>query len=71
MSKQLNHAEFKAHQKHFKPNIIIILENLEHEENIGSAFRLADAFNVEKILIVTNKIFFIFSNLNLQNLYLK
>lgn len=55
MSKQLNHVEFKAQQKHFKPNIILILENLEHEENIGSAFRLADAFNVEKILIVTNK----------------
>ncbi len=55
MSKQLNHAEFKAQQKQFKPKIIIVLENLEHDENIGSAFRLADAFNIEKILIVTNK----------------
>lgn len=33
----------------------MILENLEHNENIGSAFRLADAFNVKKIYIVTNR----------------
>ncbi|HIT16965.1 MAG TPA: hypothetical protein IAD04_01115 [Candidatus Caccosoma faecigallinarum] len=33
----------------------MILENLEHNENIGSAFRLADAFNVKKIYIVTDR----------------
>ena len=53
MSKQLKHYEFKNRQKKFKSNVIIILENLEHEQNIGSAFRLADAFNVKKIIIVT------------------
>lgn len=53
--KQLNHQEFKSNQKTFKNNIILILENLEHEENIGSAFRLADAFNVDSIFIVNNK----------------
>lgn len=55
MSKQLNHAEFKNVQKKFKANIILILEDLEHEENIGSAFRLADAFNVNKVYIVSNQ----------------
>ena len=55
MSKQLDHYEFKKIQKKFQSNIILILENLEHEENIGSAFRLADAFNVNKIIIVTKR----------------
>ncbi len=53
--KQLNHYEFKKNQKVFKPNIIVVLENFEHEENIGCAFRLADAFNIQKIIIVTNR----------------
>lgn len=55
MTKQLNHVEFKERQVNFSPNIVLVLENLEHEENIGSAFRLADAFGIRKILIVTNK----------------
>lgn len=55
MAKQLNHSEFKERQKHFTPNIVLVLENFEHGENIGSAFRLADAFGVKKIIIVTNK----------------
>ena len=57
MTKQLNHVEFKGRQIRFSPNIVLVLENLEHEENIGSAFRLADAFGIRKILIVTNKEF--------------
>ena len=56
MSKQLNHEEFKKIQKRFDPKTVLILENLEHDENIGSAFRLADAFNVSKIYIITDKI---------------
>lgn len=55
MTKQLNYKEFKEKQKNFNNNIMYILENFEHEENIGSAFRLADAFNVNKIIIVSNK----------------
>lgn len=55
MSKQLNHEEFKKTQKKFDPKVVLILENLEHDENIGSAFRLADAFNVSKIYVVTDK----------------
>lgn len=54
MTKQLNHSEFKNRQIKFSPNIVLVLENLEHEENIGSAFRLADAFGVRNIIIVSN-----------------
>lgn len=53
-NKQLTHFEFKKTQKEFGNNIIFILENLEHSENIGSAFRLADAFNIEEVIIVNN-----------------
>lgn len=53
--KQLTYSEFNENQKKFQPNIVLILENLEHNENIGSAFRLADAFNVKKIYIVTDR----------------
>ena len=53
MQTQLNHQEFKARQHSRSNKIIFILENLEHMENIGSAFRLADAFNIEKIVIIS------------------
>lgn len=53
--KQLTYSEFKENQKKFQPNIVLILENLDHNENIGSAFRLADAINVKKIYIVTDR----------------
>lgn len=55
MQKQLNHYEFKNIQKNNHNDIIFVLDNLEHEENIGSAFRLADAFNICKIIIVCEK----------------
>ena len=55
MQKQLNHQEFKLRQEKNKNNIIVVLENLEHAENIGSAFRLADAFNIEGIVIIANE----------------
>lgn len=55
MQKQLEHYEFKQIQKQNSNEIIFVLDNLEHEENIGSAFRLADAFNIEKIIIVNSK----------------
>lgn len=53
-NKQLSHLEFKEVQKHFNSNVILVLENLEHSQNIGSAFRVADAFNVEEVIIVNN-----------------
>lgn len=52
MQKQLNHYEFKQSQKQNNNDIIFVLDNLEHAENIGSAFRLADAFNIKKIIII-------------------
>lgn len=55
MQKQLNHYEFKEKQVNKKNNIIFVLENLEHMENLGSSFRLADAFNIDSIIIVTNR----------------
>lgn len=54
MQRQLGHYEFKQIQKQNSNEIIFILDNLEHEENIGSAFRLADAFNIEKIIIINS-----------------
>ncbi len=53
MQKQLSHSEFKQIQKQNSNDIIFVLDNLEHEENIGSAFRLADAFNIRKIIIIS------------------
>ena len=53
MQKQLTHYEFKQMQKSNKNDIIFVLDNLEHDENIGSAFRIADAFNITKIIIIT------------------
>ena len=55
MQKQLSHCEFKQTQRENKNDIIFVLDNLEYEKNIGSAFRLADAFNIEKIIIISNK----------------
>ena len=55
--KQLTHKEFKQRQIKANLNIGLILENIEHDENIGSAFRLADAFCVKKIFIVSNRQF--------------
>lgn len=54
MQKQLSHHEFKTQQKENKNDIIFVLDNFEHDENIGSAFRLADAFNITKIIIIKN-----------------
>lgn len=55
VSYQLSHNEFKEKQIKHNNNIVFVLENFEHIENIGSAFRLADAFNIKKIYIVSNK----------------
>lgn len=56
MQKQLGHYEFKQIQKQNFNEIIFVLDNLEHEENIGLAFRLADAFNIKKSSLLLQKI---------------
>jgi tRNA G18 (ribose-2'-O)-methylase SpoU len=53
MAKQLKHNEYKHNKK--KNDVFIVLDNLEHLENIGSAFRIADALAVKKIFIIDDK----------------
>ena len=55
MQKQLDHYEFKSKQEQNSNDIIFILDNFEHSENIGSAFRIADAFNIKKIIIISEQ----------------
>ncbi len=48
MSLQLDHSKHTELNNKFP--IVILTDNLMGEANIGSLFRLADAFNVEKII---------------------
>jgi len=48
LSMQLTHKDHDGTVKKFP--IIIMVDNLMGEANIGSLFRLADAFNIEKIV---------------------
>lgn len=48
MKKQLSHEQSRF-KKEERP-IILILDNVSGEANIGSIFRLADAFGIEKIV---------------------
>lgn len=48
MSEQLTHAEHKARQEKFP--LILVTDNIYGDANIGSLFRLADAFNIQKII---------------------
>lgn len=58
MNNQLSHEDAFSMQRKF--SIIILADNLMGDANIGSLFRLADAFNIEKIL-------FCGSPVNLEN----
>ncbi|MDD4211050.1 MAG: TrmH family RNA methyltransferase [Clostridia bacterium] len=60
MNRQLLHEEYE--HKYKKHNLTVVLDNLEHMENIGSAFRLGDAFCVSKIIILDDKQVFLASN---------
>ncbi|MFD1095963.1 TrmH family RNA methyltransferase [Salegentibacter chungangensis] len=48
MKKQLSHHESKFETR--KLPITLIVDNVTGEANLGSLFRLADAFNIEKIV---------------------
>ena len=48
MSKQLDHNSHENSPSRFP--IVIVTDNLMGDANIGSIFRLADAFNIEKII---------------------
>ena len=60
MNRQLSHKEYEHEYK--KHNLIVVLDNLEHLENIGSAFRLGDAFCVSQIIILDDKLVFLENN---------
>lgn len=49
MSLQLSHQNTEFEEKKFP--IILLLDGVAGPANIGSLFRLADAFNIEKILL--------------------
>lgn len=49
MKKQLKHSDTLFEVKEFP--ITLLLDNVSSPANLGSLFRLADAFNIEKILI--------------------
>ena len=48
MSKQLDHSSHSKIKDKFP--IVILSDNITGEANIGSLFRLADAFNIDKII---------------------
>ena len=48
MIDQLTHKETSFHKKEFP--IILLLDNVMGEANLGSLFRLADAFGIQKII---------------------
>lgn len=48
MSSQLSHSQTSFEKKEFP--VILLLDNVTGEANIGSLFRLADAFGIEKIV---------------------
>jgi len=48
LSSQLSHKEHATSIRRF--SIVLLADNLMGDANIGSLFRLADAFNIEKII---------------------
>lgn len=46
--KQLNHDETNFEARKFP--VVLLLDNITGEANLGSIFRLADAFNIEKLI---------------------
>lgn len=48
MSEQLSHTDTSFEKKKFP--VILLLDNVTGEANIGSLFRLADAFGIEKMI---------------------
>ena len=53
MIEQLTHTETTFQNKKFP--IILLLDNITSEANIGSIFRLADSFGIEKIIFCGTK----------------
>ncbi|MEJ2113170.1 MAG: TrmH family RNA methyltransferase, partial [Flavobacteriaceae bacterium] len=47
--KQLTHFNTNFHQQTFP--IILVCDNINNAPNIGSLFRISDAFGVEKLIL--------------------
>ena len=50
MSRQLNHDEVEFNKEKFP--IILIADRISSPANLGSLLRLADAFHIEKIMVL-------------------
>ena len=48
---ELNRATLKEFKKKEKLPIIIVLDNVRSQHNIGSTFRTSDAFAIEKLIL--------------------
>ena len=55
---QLDHESISFEEKHFP--VVLVLDSISGPANVGSLFRLADAFNIEKIIFCGST----FSNIN-------
>jgi 23S rRNA (guanosine2251-2'-O)-methyltransferase len=47
----LHRVDIDTYKKATKENITIVLDNVRSMHNVGSIFRTADAFNIEKIIL--------------------
>lgn len=48
---ELNRVDIEGFKQQEKNRIAIVLDNVRSMHNVGSAFRTADAFNVEKVVL--------------------
>ncbi len=48
---QLNRADIDSFKRQEKTPVVIVLDNVRSMHNVGSAFRTADGFAIEKILL--------------------
>ncbi|MFY0625310.1 MAG: RNA methyltransferase [Reichenbachiella sp.] len=50
-NEELNRVSVEAFKSQKKNNVIVVLDNIRSLNNVGSAFRTSDAFNVQKIFL--------------------
>jgi len=51
LNEELNRLDVEAFKKAEKHPVIILLDNIRSRNNVGSVFRTADAFLIEKIIL--------------------
>lgn len=62
MQKQLNHEQISFEKRIFP--ITLVCDSIYFQDNIGSVFRIAEAFGVEKILFLGNPVQFNYRKIN-------